>query len=31
MVDHGRETNGMLNKWQEESVLKELEELIQVE
>ena len=31
MVDHGRETNGMLNKWQEERVLKELEELIQVE
>ena len=31
MVDHRRETNGMLNKWQEESVVKELEELIQVE
>ena len=31
MVDHGRDTSGMLNKWQEESVLKELEELIQVE
>lgn len=31
MLDHGREINGMLNKWQEGSVLKELEELIQVE
>lgn len=31
MLDHGREINGMLNKRQEGSVLKEPEELIQVE